>query len=252
MTDLPDLPEHQNPNEALDLERKIAETPAASPDGLRWKVINEDTPYRHHHFQRMIWDEAIQRWIAYSQYSPHWNFLHRKRQVGRQESVDAIPHKQNWFGPPPGFPIIPQADFEAGRRTWEARSKLTAGLPQWERSINALILREDGWAELRPTYETGQVITRQFVFEGDTLKLNADCGYGFIRVELLDPHFAPYPGFAAAECDPVFGPRDQTWHTVSWQGKQDVRALWNKPCRLRFHLQQATLYAFQVDQRSHQ
>jgi hypothetical protein len=106
-------------------------------------------------------------------------------------------------------------------------------------------LREDGWAELRPTYETGQVVTRQFVFEGDTLKLNADCGYGFIRVELLDPQFQPYPGFAADECDPVVSGRKQIWYTVSWQGKTDVRTFWNKPVRIRFDLTEAGLYAFQ-------
>lgn len=340
---------------------------AASPDGRRWTVISEDTPHRHHHFQRILWDEAIQRWIAYSQYSHHWNFLHRKRQVGRQESADfinwspkevvlsadwdpnlpphlefhdmsvrkegglyiglvtefmtepiwavgdthnwrdfaharlalyssrdgkrwqraggldpwadnrgpgscdygfvaptvagqlvyngkthilynAIPDKQHWFNASPNAELTPAADFQAARHVWETRRKLTTGWPQWERSINALILREDGWAELRPTYETGQVITRQFVFEGDTLRLNADGSYGFIRVELLDPHFQPYSGFAAADCDPVVGNRDQIWHTVSWQGQRDVSALWNKPVRLRITLQEATLYAFQFVQ----
>ena len=357
-----------NPHhKARSLGRRTMSSVAASPDGLRWHMINEDTPQRHHHFQRILWDEAIQRWIAYSQYSHHWNFLHRKRQVGRQESADFIhwspkevvlsadwdpnlpPHlefhdmsvrkegdlyiglvtefmaeplwsvrndtnwrdiaharlslyssrdgkrwqraggsepwadnrgpgscdygfvapsvagqlvhngkthilynaiadKQHWYGPPPDFPIVPDEAYQDARRAWEMRHKLTEGYPQWERSINALILREDGWAELRPTYETGQVITRQFVFAGDTLRVNADCGYGFMRVELLDPQFQPYPGFAADDCDPVVGEREQVWHTVSWHGKTDVRALWNKPVRIRFALTEASLYAFQFVQ----
>ena len=63
-----------------------------SPDGLQWRSVSEGTPYRKHHYQRPIWDESIQKWISYSQYSHHWNILHRKRQIGRQESADFI----NW------------------------------------------------------------------------------------------------------------------------------------------------------------
>ncbi len=63
-----------------------------SSDGLRWTTVNEDTPYQHHHYQRPMWDESIQKWISYSQYSHHWNLLYRKRQIGRQESEDFI----NW------------------------------------------------------------------------------------------------------------------------------------------------------------
>ena len=80
-----------NPHDrAQSLGLKFMSTMAASPDGLIWTTISEDTPQRHHHFQRAIWDNSINKWITYSQYSPHWNFLHHKRQVGRQESEDFI------------------------------------------------------------------------------------------------------------------------------------------------------------------
>ena len=108
-----------------------------------------------------------------------------------------------------------------------------------------LILREDGWAKLFPKYETGQVYTKQFVFEGDALRVNADCSYGYVQVELLDPTFTPYAGFSAELCDPLIGPPDQIWHTVSWQGKTDLRTLWNKPVRIRFTIREASIYAFQ-------
>jgi hypothetical protein len=64
----------------------------------------------------------------------------------------------------------------------------------------------------------------------------------------LDPHLKPYPGFAAEDCAPVYGPPDQIWHTVAWQGKTDLRALWNQPVRIRFTLHEASLYAFQFVQ----
>jgi hypothetical protein len=343
---------------------------AASPDGLRWTTISEDTPYRHHHESRIIWDNAIQKWVAYSQYSHHWNFLHRKRQIGRQESDDFIhwspkevvisvdwepdlpPHlefhemsvrkigelyigipgefiadplwcvrdghnwrdhapvrlglycsrdgkrwqrvggpgpwvdnrqpgsidagyvcftaagqllhggkthilylacpakQRTWIPPRPSQPaLVPESVYEQGKREWESLVSGLGTYPRRCRSVGALILREDGWAELKPTYERGSVITRQFVFEGDTLQINADAYGGYVRAEALDPQFRPYEGFSAEECDPVYSDDpDQVWHTVSWQGSRDVRSLWNKPVRLVFHLHQASLYGFQFQE----
>ena len=345
--------------------KRTMSTVLASPDGLSWTTVSEDTPYRHHHFQRIIWDPAIQKWIAYSQYSHHWNPLYRKRQIGRQESDDfihwspkqvvlsadwdpnvspdvefhdlsirkegdlyigivtefvaeplwnvrndvawrdvaharpalyvsrdglrwervggpgpwvdnrgpgsidygfvaptvagqlvhngkihilynAIADKQHWFKGPPPTPIVPQAAYEAARREWESLGQTLGEYPRHERCVNALILREDGWAVLRPRYEHGAVVTKQFVFEGDTLRVNADVYGGYLQVAVLDPSFNPYPGFGAADCSPVTTTqRDQVWHTVRW-GDADLRTLWNKPVRLVFHLHQASLYAFHI------
>ena len=343
---------------------RIMSAVSASPDGLCWTTISEDSPQRHQHGNQILWDAAIQKWIGYGQYSHHWNFLHRKRQIGRQESSDfihwspraavisvdnqpdlppnlefhemsvrkigglyigitgefmaepvwnvrndtnwrdqahvklglyvsrdgrqwqraggpkpwvdnrgpgsidygylcataggqlvhngkthilylACPDKQSWYAHQPPTPLVPEATFAEGKRAWDEQRQITGNRPRRRRATGALILREDGWAALRPIDETGQVLTRQFVFEGNRLRLNADCGYGSLQVELLDPYFQPYPGFAAADCDPVVGERDQIWHTVSWQGQSDVRALWNKPVRIRFQLHEASLYAFQ-------
>ena len=54
--------------------------------------------------------------------------------------------------------------------------------------------------------------------------------------------------FSVEDCDPVYSddPK-QIWHTVRWNGSSDVRALWNKPVRVVFHLHQASLYAFQFE-----
>ena len=92
------------------------------------------------------------------------------------------------------------------------------------------------------------MITRQFVFEGDTLKINAEAYGGYVKVQVLDPQLQPYEGFSLEDCDPVCSddPK-QIWHTVRWNGNDNVRALWNKPVRLVFHLHQASLYAFQFE-----
>ena len=155
---------------------------------------------------------------------------------------NATSDKQHWYDPTPDFSIVPEGDYEAANQTW------TEGRPDQRRrcAINALILREDGWAELKPSYEQGRVITRQFVFEGDALSINADCCGGHIRVEIIAPDFTPYEGFSAAACAPVCSDApEQIWHRVRWQGQADLRSLWNKPVRMVFHLYRASLFAFQ-------
>jgi hypothetical protein len=160
----------------------------------------------------------------------------------------AGPDKQHWYSRTPPTPVVPQDDFARGKHRWEEMGRVLGGWPQRQRTVGALLLREDGWAALRPTYEHGEVITRQFVFEGDKLFVNADCSGGYLRVEILDPSFKPYPGFEAAACVPVTG-GDTIWHEVVWQGangdRADLRALWDQPVRLRIELHQAALYAFQ-------
>jgi hypothetical protein len=353
--------------QARQRNQRINSTVAASADGLQWTVISDDNPYRHQHESRIIWDGSIQKWVAYSQYSHHWNFLHRKRQIGRQESEDFIhwspkevvisvdwepnlpphlefhemsirkvgslyigitgefmaeplwqvrdghnwrdhahvrlglyisrdgkrwqrvggpgpwvdnggpgsidygyvaftssgqlvhngklhipylagPDKQHWFSRTPPTPVVPEAVFAVEKQEWQQLGTVLGEWPRRRRSVGVLILHEDGWAALRPTYEQGQVLTRQFVFEGHTLRLNADCYGGYVRVEVLDPFFKPYDGFSAEDCDPVCSDDpDRIWHTVTWKGNADLRSLWNQPCRLRFHLHQATLYAFRFE-----
>ena len=345
---------------------KNTTTVAASPDGLQWTDISADTPYRHHHESRIIWDEAIQKWVAYSQYSHHWNFLHRKRQIGRQESEDfinwspkeivissdgdpnlaphlefhemsvrkvgdlyigipaefiaepvwqvhegrnwrdqahirlglytsrdgrrwqrvggpeawvenrgpgsidygcvcytaagmleydgkitipylACPDKQHWYTRQP-HPIVPETTFEQGKREWERLKQNLGQHPRRKRSVGGLVLREDGWAKLSPVHERGKVITRQFVFEGNTLKVNSDAYGGYLRVEVVDPYFQPYEGFSVEDCDPTYSNNpNEIWHTITWNGDADVQTLWNKPVRLIFHLHQASLYAFQFE-----
>ena len=119
-----------------------------------------------------------------------------------------------------------------------------------QRGIGALVLREDGWAALRPAYEAGQVITKQFIFEGNALRVNADCSYGLIRVALLDSELKPYPGFGLEDSVPLHAPSDQIWHSAAWKDSPDMRRLWNKPVRVCFSLLESSLYGFQFHYQS--
>ncbi len=52
-------------------------------------------------------------------------------------------------------------------------------------------------------------------------------------------------GSRPADKDYPYIPPDRVWHTISWQGSSELRALWNKPVRIRFHLHEVSLYSFQ-------
>jgi len=356
-----------NPHDqARALGRRTMTTVLGSPDGIRWHMVNQHSDQRHHHFQRILWDESIQKWIGYSQYSHHWNPLHRRRQIGRQESADfmhwspkeivlspewdpavapnvefhdmsvrkvggtyiglmaefvaepiwcsrdhrnwrdiahtrqvlyssrdgrrwaratvdrpwaehgppgscdygfvapsvsdqlvhegkvyifyhAAADKQHWFSRDPGADLVPRGAAVQATADWQRYGEAMGGYPpHWSRTLNTFVLREDGWACLRPKYEAGRVYTQQFVFEGDEIAINADCSGGYIQIEILDPYFEAYPGFGRGDSVPVCADHtDQIWHTPRWQGKENLRELWNKPIRLVFHLHQSHLYSFQ-------
>jgi hypothetical protein len=156
----------------------------------------------------------------------------------------AIPHKQWVTGRIDNPTLVPAAARDASAAAYRdaiARGEDPETLKN--RCAMGLVLREDGWAQLRPQRERGRVLTKQFVFEGAKLRVNADCARGAVKVALLDPSHEPYEGFGADACDGLHGP--DVWHTVTCRGKSDVRALWNKPVRIEFQLHDASLYAFE-------
>ena len=169
-------------------------------------------------------------------------------------AYSAFPHKQRDTRPAGVSNHAPAASSRASRNHIEELSSHGMGSPMMDkvrreapaqRGIGGLVLREDGWAALRPKYELGQVVTKQFVFEGDVLLVNADCAYGTMRVALLDSELNPYPGFSLEQSVPLHAPSSQIWHRAAWEGDPDLRQLWNRPVRIQFSLLESTLYGFQ-------
>ena len=113
------------------------------------------------------------------------------------------------------------------------------------RTTRALLLREHRFAAITPLAGEGAVLTKQLTFLGSSLKVNAQCDYGLILVELLDVKFHPYPGFAAGDCQPVHGGKGQIWHQVVWNNGASVKSLHGKPVRIRFVLKEASIFGFQ-------
>lgn len=108
--------------------------------------------------------------------------------------------------------------------------------------IGLATLRLDGFMSVE-TAMAGAMTTKPLVFFGDTLEINADARDGAIRIEALDAEGKPLAGFGKDDCDAIT--TDSVRHVASWKGNPDCHLLQGQPIRLRFHLQNAKLYAFE-------
>ncbi len=103
-------------------------------------------------------------------------------------------------------------------------------------------VRVDGFASLYADATGGEMITRPFTFSGRKLEINyATSAAGHIRFALCDEQGQPYPGYALADCETIYG--NELAHVVQWQGKSDVSALAGKIVRLRVNMRDADLYS---------
>ncbi len=110
--------------------------------------------------------------------------------------------------------------------------------------VGLATLRLDGFASLRSGEKPGQLTTKPLRVAGNRLQINASClKGGSIKIALLDTAGKPLPGFAAENCDPFVG--DSPNHTVTWDGKAEIRIPRDAPIRLRIEVQHADLFAFQ-------
>jgi hypothetical protein len=120
----------------------------------------------------------------------------------------------------------------------------------WTDNSSALrryTLRLDGFVSVQAPMAGGELVTRPIRFQGRQLALNfSTSGAGSVRVEIQDAAGRPLPGFALADCPPVFG--DAIDRRVHWTAGPDVGALAGQVIRLRFVLNDADLYAYQFQE----
>jgi hypothetical protein len=103
-------------------------------------------------------------------------------------------------------------------------------------------LRLDGLMSLHADYDSGEVLTKPLIFDGNALTINfATSAAGGIRIELQDAKGNPHPGFTIADCREQIG--NEIERHVTWKSDADLSTLAGKPVRLRILLKDADLYA---------
>ncbi len=112
-----------------------------------------------------------------------------------------------------------------------------------ESGIGLATLRLDGFVSVHAGDNPGTLTTKPLVFLGDSLEINANAAGGSLRVEALDVDGKPISGFTQDDSDAIAA--DSVRQVASWRGESDCHLLQGRPIRLRFHLQNAQLYAFE-------
>jgi len=108
--------------------------------------------------------------------------------------------------------------------------------------IGVAMLRRDGFVSLDAGEAGGTLLTRPLKLGGKGLYVNLLAPAGEARVEVLTEEGSPLPGFSAEECVPI--PGDGVRLPVEWRGGPDLASFADRPVQLRFHLRNASLYAF--------
>ncbi len=115
----------------------------------------------------------------------------------------------------------------------------------WVGSIGLATMRKDGFASLDAGLPPGSLLTRKLLNATGTLRVNYSAGSGgSVRVEVQDENGGVIPGYAQSDCTPLQG--DSTDSTVAWGALSSLPATAG-PIRLRFILQNASIYSFTAD-----
>jgi len=119
------------------------------------------------------------------------------------------------------------------------------GARKWDARVGLAKLRLDGFFYLEAKGVPGTVVTRPFRLEGRTLQVNVAAAGGALKVELLDAAGKPIPGFSgdAANTQPGC---DELRLEPQWKNHADLASLKGRTIRLKFTMDNARLYAFQV------
>jgi len=120
--------------------------------------------------------------------------------------------------------------------------------PVWfdgEQAIGVATLPRDRFVALAADSAAGIVTTKPFELAGSRLELNLDALQGEFRVEVLDASGEAIDGFSQADAISIRG-ADALNVSPGWIQHRHMKALLGKTVRLRFHLTNAKLYAFQV------
>jgi hypothetical protein len=117
--------------------------------------------------------------------------------------------------------------------------------PERDSAIGLASLPMDRFIGLHAADKPGVVTTKPFKLEGRNVQVNADCHAGKLAVEILDAEGKTISGFTAADAQAVEH-RDELRATLRWRERSDCSEMFGRNIQLRFHLENATLFSFQV------
>lgn len=107
-------------------------------------------------------------------------------------------------------------------------------------------VRTDGFVSVNAPHAGGELTTKPLSFQGKKLIVNfATSAVGSLRVEILDAHGKPLPGFARADSPEIYG--DEIERTATWKAGADLSPLTGQSVRLRFVMKDADLYSFRFE-----
>ncbi len=112
-------------------------------------------------------------------------------------------------------------------------------------NIGLAKLRLDGFVSLEAKDLWGQVTTKPFKLEGDTLEVNIDALQGEFFVEVLDADDQPYDKYDKDHSQKSSGV-DKIRFRNQWKGDRNLSGLKGRVIKLRFHLRNAKLYSFTI------
>jgi len=116
---------------------------------------------------------------------------------------------------------------------------------EMQSAIGLATFRPGGFVSLHAGAEPGVLLTRQFVFQGEEIRINArTAGGGYVDAELVDDSGNALDRYRFTESDRFTG--DQLDHRISWRGRHDLSWLIGQSLQLKLRLRDADLFAFRL------
>ncbi len=172
-------------------------------------------------------------------------------------SHDGIHWRREEGDRPPILPLGPAGSWDAGmvfttthplvegdtiRLYYGGFNSTHADQNAWHAAIGLATLRKDGFASLDAAGTVGRVTTKRIAGANGPLHVNcAAAAGGWLKVEVLDEHGTPLAGYGEADCNALQG--DLVDQIVTWGTNSELPAAAG-PIRLRFVMQNASLYSF--------
>ncbi|MBH06466.1 MAG: hypothetical protein CMJ20_09110 [Phycisphaeraceae bacterium] len=131
--------------------------------------------------------------------------------------------------------------YYSGRSNSHSRN-VNKGAKHTPGAIGLATLRVDGFVSADSGAAGGTILTRPLRIQGKHLYVNANAKDGEVCVEILDGRRKAIDGFSTKDCRPIRSDRVKV--QCRWKPGSDLSQLQGKTVRLRFHIRNASLYAF--------